>query len=58
MGKERAPARVITLSSIFPFSFFDGEGAKAWRDTLPPSLTDTAICLGFRLENARTGSNS
>lgn len=59
MGKERVPARVITLSSIFPFSSFDGEGAK--RHPPPPQprfLTDTTMCLGFRLEKARTGSNN
>lgn len=40
-GKERGPARVITLSSIFPFSSFDDdEGAEAWRDTLPTPIPD------------------
>jgi hypothetical protein len=34
------PARVVTLSSIFPFSSFDGEGAEAWRDTVLAPIPD------------------
>ena len=39
-GRRGGPGRVVTLSSIFPFSSFDDEGAEAWRDTLLSPITD------------------
>lgn len=39
-GRRGGPGRVVTLSSIFPFSSFDDEGAEAWRDNLLAPIPD------------------